>query len=254
MPTDANAEPTQGTLIINEAASRRLGFTSVEEAVGSRVRLGRNPASIEIIAVIRDMQFQSLRQEMRPEMYQLDRAQFRSLTVKYTGSAAPVAAAIEGVWRTMMPDVPFRHNFVDTAMAAEFEQENQQSVLLAVFAGLAIVIACLGLYGLASFTAERRTKEIGIRKVMGATVSDIVRLLIWQFSKPVLLANLIAWPIVVYGLITWLETFPYRLEAWWLIVFCFSAGIIALSIAWATVGGNAAKVARTNPILALRYE
>ncbi|PCI63334.1 MAG: hypothetical protein COB37_05070 [Kordiimonadales bacterium] len=254
IPSDAEAQATQGTLIINEAASRRLGFTSVEEAVGSRVRMGRNPASMEIIAVIRDMQYQSLRRVMRPEMYLLNRADFRTLTVKYTGSPAPVASAIEGVWRTMMPDVPFRHDFVDTVMAAEFEQESQQSVLLAVFAGLAIVIACLGLYGLASFTAERRTKEIGIRKVMGATVFDIVRLLIWQFSKPVLLANVIAWPIVVYGLVTWLETFPYRLEAWWLIIFCLSAGTIALSIAWVTVGGNAASVARTNPIKALRYE
>jgi len=243
--------------MINEAAIRRLGYASPEDAIGKRLSLGVEQnieATMEIIGVVRDMQFQSLRRAMRPEMYLLNRSQFRTLTIKYQGAAAPLATKIEAIWNQMMPTVPFRHAFVDERMAAEFEQEEQQSVLLSVFAALAIIIACLGLYGLASFTAERRTKEIGIRKVMGASVFDIVRLLIWQFSKPVLIANVIAWPIVVYGLISWLETFPYRFDSWWLGLFCIASGIMALSIAWATVGGNAAKVARSNPINALRYE
>jgi len=246
-----------GTLVINEAAVRRLGFGSAAKAVGQRVMLGvsqRREAMMEIIGVIRDMQFQSLRRPMRAEMYQLRPADVRNLSVKFEGDAAPILAEIEAIWSEMAPTVPYRHTFIDDRLMEEFAQEQQQSVLLAVFASLAILIACLGLYGLASFTAERRTKEIGIRKVMGASVIDIVRLLIWQFSKPVLIANLIAWPVVVYGLTTWLETFPYRIEIWWLGIFCVASGIIALSIAWATVGGNAAKVARTNPIKALRYE
>jgi len=258
-PTDNVVEGQEltGTLVINEATVRRLGYLSPDDAVGKRVVLGvgRNTnAPMEIIGVIRDMKFQSLRRAMRPEMYQLDRSSFRTLTVRYEGNAAPIVSRVEKIWRTMFPAIPFLQDFVDERIAAEFDQEEQQSVLFAVFAGLAIVIACLGLYGLASFTAERRTKEIGIRKIMGASVFDIVRLLIWQFSKPVLVANIIAWPIVVYGLISWLETFPYRMEVWWLAVFCMVSGLLALSIAWATVGGNAAKVARTNPINALRYE
>jgi len=246
-----------GTLVINEATVRRLGYLSPEDAVGKRVTIGLGSnisATMEIIGVIQDMQFQSLRRAMRPEMYQLDRRLFRTLSIKYEGSASPIVSQVEQTWRTMAPSIPFLQDFVDERIANEFEQEEQQSVLLAVFAALAVIIACLGLYGLASFTAERRTKEIGIRKIMGASVVDIVRLLIWQFSKPVLMANLIAWPLVVYGLISWLETFPYRLESWWLAVFCVVAGLLALSIAWATVGGNAAKIARTNPIKALRYE
>ncbi len=246
-----------GTLVINEAAVRRLGYASAAEAVGQRLMMGVSQgreAAMEIIGVIRDMQFQSLRRPMRAEMYQLRPADVRNLSVKFEGDAAPILAQIEAIWSEMAPTVPYRHTFIDDRLKEEFAQEEQQSVLLAVFASLAILIACLGLYGLASFTAERRTKEIGIRKVMGASVIDIVRLLIWQFSKPVLIANIIAWPVVVYGLMTWLETFPYRIEIWWLGIFCVASGIIALSIAWATVGGNAAKVARTNPIKALRYE
>ena len=117
-----------------------------------------------------------------------------------------------------------------------------------------MIIACLGLFGLASFTAERRTKEIGIRKVLGASVMSIVKLLIWQFSKPVLLANLLAWPIAAWGLLRWLENFPYRLDSWILLPLLLMAGLVALAIAWATVGGNAARVASRNPVEALRYE
>ena len=111
-----------------------------------------------------------------------------------------------------------------------------------------------GLMDKASFTAEQRTKEIGIRKVMGASVTDIVRLLVWQFSKPVLVANLIAWPIAISAMLAWLESFPYRIDTWILLPLCVVAGAIALTIAWVTVGGNAARVARANPVDALRYE
>ena len=257
-PSDVpEGQQLKGTLVINQAAAFQLGYASAEDATGKRVSLGvgrDRQASMEIIGVIPDMKFQSLRRPMRPEIYTLNRTFVRALTVKYEGNGANLAKKIEDVWRNMAPTVPFRHEYLDERMAEEFGPEEQQALLLAVFAGLAIVIACLGLYGLASFTAERRTKEIGIRKIMGASVFDIVRLLIWQFSKPVLIANLIAWPLVVYGLISWLETFPYRLESWWLAIFCVVSGLLALTIAWATVGGNAAKVARSNPIKALRYE
>jgi putative ABC transport system permease protein len=246
-----------GTVVINEAAVRRIGYASAEDAIGKRVSLGVSQdreATMEIIGVIADLQFQSLREPMRPEMFLLSRTYVSALSIKFDGNGSDLVSKIEGIWGEMAPSVPFRYEFIDERLAEEFEREESQSILLAIFAGLAVVIACLGLYGLASFAAERRTKEIGIRKVMGASVLDIVRLLIWQFSKPVLIANFIAWPIVVYAVMQWLENFPYRLDAWWLGVFCVAAGMIALSIAWATVGGNAAKVARSNPIKALRYE
>jgi putative ABC transport system permease protein len=250
-------EDLRGTLILNEAAVRRLGYSSAQEAVGQRLTLGVSQgrsASMEIIGVVRDMQLQSLKEIVRPEMYLLSSDYISSLSIKFDGNVANLISQIEKIWGSIAPTVPFEYDFIDERIAREFEGEENQSVLLAFFAGLAVLIACLGLYGLACFAAERRTKEIGIRKVMGASVMDIVRLLIWQFSKPVLIANLIAWPIVVYAVMQWLENFPYRLELWWLAIFCVASGTIALSIAWATVGGNAARVARTNPIQALRYE
>ena len=149
---------------------------------------------------------------------------------------------------------PINLQFLTEMMAAQYNDELTTAQLFLVFSIIAIVVACLGLYGLSAFTVERRTKEIGIRKVMGASVKDIVALLIWQFSKPVVLANLIAWPIAAYLMLTWLEAFPYRMSSIWLVPICLGVGLLSMIIAWSTVGGNAAKVAKKNPIKALRYE
>ena len=124
--------------------------------------------------------------------------------------------------------------------------------MFGLFVGIAIFIACLGLFGLAAFTAERRTKEIGIRKTFGARTRDIVRLLLWQFSIPVLIANVIAWPVAYYYLRTWLESYAYRISLNPL--YFAAAGFAALVIAWVTVAGHALRVARANPVHALRYE
>jgi putative ABC transport system permease protein len=123
--------------------------------------------------------------------------------------------------------------------------------MLMAFAGLAIFVACLGLYGLAAFNAQRRTKEIGVRKVMGGSVWSIVLLLTNDFSKLVLLSNLIAWLIAYYAMNRWLENFSYRIDLTPLIF--IGSGLIALCIAWVTVGGTAAKAASQKPVLALRY-
>lgn len=250
-------EVLQGTIVINERAVARLGFGTPETAIGRVVRMSVDDgvqADLEVIGVVPDINFQSLRQIIRPEMYLMGNSWYGNVAVNFSGDAQALLDRIETVWKEMAPTVPFSYEFVDESLAEEFEQEQALATMLGAFSALAIAIACLGLYGLASFTAERRTKEIGIRKVLGASVIDIVRLLIWQFSKPVLVANLIAWPLAVWGMMQWLETFPYRIETWVLAPLCLIAGLIALGIAWATVGGNAAKVARSNPVKALRYE
>ena len=133
-----------------------------------------------------------------------------------------------------------------------YEAEEARAQTFAAFALLAVIVACLGLFGLAAFTAERRTKEIGIRKVLGARSRDIVQLLAWQFSKPVVLANLIAWPIAWWVMRDWLNTFDARI-ALGPTPFLL-AGVLALAIAIGTIAGHAFKVARANPIHALRYE
>lgn len=264
IPDFTGAEPgdiLSGTLIVNESALKRLGFDTPENAVGRTVQIqtgsaGGNPifANLEIIGVAADTHFKSLRQLVRPEMYYYIQDSFRNLTVRYTGDPTVLLAQIGAVWRDLAGDVPFSHSFVDEAMAEQYLQEQNLATMLGTFASLAVLVACMGLYGLASFTAERRTREIGIRKVMGARVFDIVRLLVWQFSKPVIIANVIAWPVAAWGMMMWLESFPYRLDSWVIVPLCMIAGGIALVIAWATVGGNAARVARANPIKALRYE
>jgi putative ABC transport system permease protein len=156
------------------------------------------------------------------------------------------------VWRQMFPDVPFEGEFADEQLAELYRTDEARGQTFAAFALLAVIIACLGLFGLAAFTAERRTKEIGIRKVFGARSRDIVRLLAWQFSKPVIVANLIAWPVAWWVMRDWLNGFDSRIDLGpgpFLL-----AGLLALGIALGTIAGHALRVSRSNPIHALRYE
>ena len=250
-----------GGVILNESAVRSLGFSSPDEAIGrvGRVRFGRGDdapiTDLEIIGVIPDIYFRSIRFGIRPSMYYINSINWRVATIKYnTRDIAGLADKVETIWRKQVPQVPFRYQHLSEMVTNQYAKETGQATLFAAFSGLAILIACLGLYGLASFTAVRRTKEIGIRKVMGARVIDIVKLLVWQFSKPVMLANIIAWPIAIYFMSDWLTGFEYRIADVWIYSACFIAGSIALIIAWLTVAGHAAKVARSNPIKALRYE
>lgn len=265
----AEGEMGQGNILVNESALGRLGLGTPSQALGREISMSlrggdesRGTAVFTVVGVVADMHFQSLKTLKRPEVYLMkssrsDNSRLNpsgNMLVRYRGDPTAISAAIERVWNDMIPDVPLEYAFADEVAAEEFTRELNTAKMLGLFSSLAIIIACLGLYGLASFTAERRTREIGIRKVLGARVSTIVRLLLWQFSKPVLLANLLAWPIAAWGMVTWLENFPYRLDSWVLAPLCLMAGLLALSISWLTVGGNAARVARRNPIQALRYE
>jgi putative ABC transport system permease protein len=163
-----------------------------------------------------------------------------------------VLTGLQRVWYRFLPDIPFEGAFTEDLIAELYQAERTRGTIFAGFALLAVIISCLGLFGLASFTTERRTKEIGIRKVLGAKVRDIVRLLTWQFSKPVVIANIVAWPIAWWVMRDWLNSFDIRIDLGpgpFLL-----AGMIALAIAIGTVAGHAFKVARMNPIHALRYE
>jgi putative ABC transport system permease protein len=163
-----------------------------------------------------------------------------------------VMAALRDIWQRFEPEIPFEARFADDIVHELYAADRARTFLFAGFSLLAIAIACLGLYSLAAFQAERRTKEIGIRKVVGATVRDIVQLLAWQFSKPVVLANLIAWPVAWWAMRDWLNGFDARIA---LTPGPFVlAGLLAFAIAVVTISGHAIRVARTNPIHALRYE
>lgn len=248
------------SVIINETAVNRFGFGSAEEAIGKTLytSIGEVEENLfreyQIIGVIPDLYLDSLKKEIRPEFFELRPNQAQYVTVRFSGDPILMINNARALWEKEIPSIPFDFDFATELLVEQYEKEQGEMTMFAAFSGLAILIACLGLYGLASFTAERRTKEIGIRKVMGAQVFDIVKLLVWQFSKPVIIANIIAWPVSFYAMSIWLESFVYRIENVFILGFCTLAGIAALIIAWVTIAGNSIRVARSNPIKALRYE
>lgn len=246
-----------GAVILNQSAVRKMGFSSDQQAIGQVLTTNYNhvPHNMTIVGVIPDLYFRSVKFDVRPTLYYLNPGQFRVATVSYqSGNDAAIRQQVEDVWARVVPLEPVHIRHLDEMLERQYRQEQIQMRLFSVFSVLAIIVACLGLYGLAAFSAERRTKEIGIRKVMGASVRNIVWLLVLQFSRPVLWANLIAWPVSIWLMLNWLQQFPYRIDMLLLLPVCVVAGILSVLIAWLTVGGNAARVARANPIKALRHE
>ncbi len=244
-------------IVVNELAAQQMGFTTPAAAIGKQVKINQfgdeyGMTTATIVGVAQNSRFRSLREAVEPTMY-YDAGVYRQLVARYASpNPATLRSDIGRVWKRLAPEVPFEGEFADDQLAQLYLTDAARAQTFAGFSGLAIVIACLGLFGLAAFTAERRTKEIGIRKVFGAKVRDIVRLLAWQFSKPVILANLVAWPVAWWVMRDWLNTFDSRIA---LTPTPFVlAGAIALAIAIGTISGHAVRVARTNPIHALRYE
>ncbi len=246
-----------GNIVLNRLAARQLGFSDPQAAIGKTVRVAAfsdeaGLMSATIVGVVEDSRYRSLREPVEPIIY-YDGGYYSRLAV-YFQSADPAAvrADLQQLWKRLTPDVPFEADFADAELAELYRLDRARGLSFAGFAGLAVAVAALGLFGLAAFTADLRTKEIGIRKVFGASVADIVRLLAWQFSKPVILANLIAWPVAWWIMRDWLNQFDARiaLTPGPFVV----AGLLALAIAIGTVSSHAIRVARTNPIHALRYE
>jgi len=246
----------KASVILNESALKKFGFDNAQQAIGKTLSTdSRGKQNLTIIGVIPDIYFRSIKFGVRASAYTLNPTRFRVANISFITDDIPsLITKIETIWKNNVPMTPINLQFLSEMLKAQYHDEVTTAQLFLVFSLLAIVIACLGLYGLSAFTVQRRTREIGIRKVMGASVKDIVTLLIWQFSKPVVIANLIAWPIATYMMLTWLESFPYRIDTLWLLPICLTVGILSLLIAWTTVGGNAAKVARKNPVKSLRYE
>ena len=250
-PHDPNVKSVRYfNALINEAAAKNFGFTP-RSAVGKVLTGGL--ARLTIVGVVRDAKYGATRDAVEP-IYYLNRpseAQLISVRVK-PGHATEAVASIERIWHQFAPTEAVDLHFLDDSFDKLFASDREEASMFGLFVGIAIFIACLGLFGLAAFTAERRTKEIGIRKTFGARTRDIVRLLLWQFSIPVLIANVIAWPVAYYYLHTWLESYAYRISLNPL--YFAAAGFAALAIAWVTVAGHALRVARANPVHALRYE
>ena len=257
------AEDTTGnpSIIINETAMRTLGFTSPAQAIGKTVTWNRrrfsfkpNPGTTgpsEVIGVVPDFALDTRRKTM-PQILYVDPGSFTILSVRVMGSKIPEAlAAIDAAWRET-GNTNIRRRFLSQQLQDLYSGVVLQGTAISLGAGLAVVIAALGLFGMAASTAERRTKEIGIRKSMGASTGAITRLLMWDFTKPVLWANLIAWPAAWYLLSRWLDGFAYHVNM--PVQMFVVSSVLALVIALLTVSVHCWRVARAKPVLALRYE
>lgn len=251
-------------VIINAQALRTLGFSSAEEAIGAtlNINLFSSETTIAtIVGVTSKLQLGDLNKPsgplilMRfPEGWSFEAG---TLGVRFADSVNRTAliTQIKDICKSFIGAATLREVWLQSLVEEQYKNQILIAKFAYTFTALAVLISCLGLYGLASFAAEKRTKEIGLRKVHGASIQDIMRLLLWQFTKPISLANLIAWPIALYVINRWLENFSQRIDLWiWGPIYCLLAAALAIAIAWLTVGGQAYLVARAKPVNALREE
>jgi putative ABC transport system permease protein len=235
-------------VILNEAAVQVMG---IKDPVGKTMKLWDEEK--RIIGVAKNFHFESLHETIKPFLFRLAPSETRTIMVKLeSANEKEVLEKIQSLYQKYNPNSIFDYNFLSTAYQAQYVAENRVATLSRYFASLAILISCLGLFGLAAFTAERRVKEIGIRKILGSSEFGIFYLLSNDFTKIVLAAIAIALPISYLLVTKWLGSFAFKIELqWWYFI---SAGFLALMIAWLTVGSQALKAARTNPVKSLRSE
>lgn len=252
-PSDSSA------VILNEAALHLFGIT--EDPIGKYINTwsgdnnqpdSKNPRKYKVIGVVENFHFESMRQSITPLAMFIGRSigmvSFRFLAQ----NTQEVISSIQAVWEKMAPGMPFSYSFLDEDFAHMYAAEQRLGKVFMVFAGLAIIIACLGLFALTAFTAEQRTKEIGVRKVMGASVGSIVFLLSKEFGRLIIIAFVLAVPLAWYGIHTWLSTYTYRAEVGVLVYVL--AGAMALIIASLTMGYQSFRAATSDPVRSLRSE
>jgi len=238
------------SVLVNEAAVKTFGWQKPENAIGKP--FGKGDDTRYVIGVVKDFNFESLHKPVDALLIgYVHGGNIMSIKI----DAAHIHEAINqltGTWKNVIPEVPLEYFFVDERIAEQYGSEQKMEGIFYGFSGLSLLIACLGLFGLSTFVVERKVKEIGIRKVLGASISGIVGLLSKDFLKLVLLSVLIASPLSWYFMNNWLKDFAYRIEiSWWVFI---AAGIIAVLIALITVSMQAIKAALANPVKSLRTE
>jgi len=238
-------------ILLNEAAAKEFGF---ENPIGEEVLYnpgGKGFIKYKVVGVIKNFNFESFKDQVRPLSVLLVQ-NANNLMVRYSGDAATIISNVENLWKQQAPNEPFEYSFLDESFDRLFRAEQRMGKLFTVFSSLAIFIACLGLFALAAFTTEQRTKEIGVRKSMGASVFSLSILLSKEFTKLVVIAFIPAAILAWYISDTWLNGFAYRVDINPL-VFILS-GVAAIVIAWLTVSYQSIKAATANPVNSLRYE
>jgi len=247
----------QANVIINQLLARKLGFENIEETVNQTFwgmpSEEKEAFQYNIIGVMEDQNLLGLHNKIKPWIYFIDSEPHRFGAVRIRKSASSsVISEIEDVWKQVILDYPIEHQFLDDLFNQIYKIYKTMNTVLAGFAILALLLALIGLFGLAAFMARSRTKEIGIRKVMGASLPQIVRLLLWQFSKPVMWAILFALPLAYVASNMYLQFFAERIDLQ--IPIILLSGIVAVVAAWIVIALHAFKIASANPIKALRYE
>src|SRR5258708_26152205 len=230
---------------------KKLGFKDPEDIIGKRIRLFDGALAAPIVGVVKDFNASSLETKMKPILLCSWKMMYRSFNIKIQPQQArQTLATIERLWNNTYPDFIYEYQFLDDKIAALYKQESRVSQLFKIFSGIAIFISCLGLYGFVSFMAVQRTKEVGIRKVLGASVSNIIYLFSREFTLLIGVAFLIATPISYYFMHRWLQNFAYRIDIG--VGIFFSTILISESIAWLTVGYQAIKASVANPVNSLK--
>ncbi len=238
------------TFILNEAAVAELGLTP-DEVIGKSFRMN---STGPVVGVVKDFHFEGLQKSLEPLVMTVWPSWFGYISLRLAAADLPETLAyVERTWQSVVPTRPFEYFFLNDDFDRQYRAEEQFGQVFAVFAVLAIFISCLGLFGLAAFTAEQRTREIGVRKVLGASASDIVLLLNRDITRLVVLAAVLVTPVVYLGMDRWfLQDFAYRIEISWSIF--LMAGLAALLVTWLTVAYQSIKAALADPVKALRYE
>jgi putative ABC transport system permease protein len=254
--TDNRKMDSQGKLILNRTAADKLGFAP-EKIVGQNLHFDweGKKFDFQVVGVMEDYHQNSLHEEIRPTLFEM-----ADSTKRYDFIVAAVSTtnfqetlqSIEQNWKSLINDTPFEYSFLDENIQKQYDEDRRMSSIITSFTLIAMAICCLGLYGLSSYMAERRFKEIGIRKVMGASVQQIVAMMSAEFVKLVLIAFVIAAPIAWWSMNKWLQGFAFRIDISWL-VFAL-AGIVAMAIALVTVSFESVKSAMGNPVDSLRSE
>jgi len=251
-PADSTA------VVINESAVKHFGFT---DPIGAKIETfafeagafeAKKHATLTVIGVVKDFNFESLKENITPLCLRLGKSNW-SMPVQFQpGNTDQVIMHLERTWKAFNPNTPFEYSFLDDAFGNMYASEKRLGSIFGIFSTLTIVIACLGLFALTAFSAEQRTKEIGVRKVLGASVASIVYLLSREFGKLILIAFVIAAPLSWYAVDWWLKDYAYKIEVG-LFVY-ISAGLFAFLVAGLTMSYQSIKAAIVNPVKSLRAE
>jgi putative ABC transport system permease protein len=250
---DEATQIEHGAAVINVAAVRSLGFREPIEAVGQRLFVGDGGSEVNVIGVVPDLRYRSVRQPVRPSIYMLDLDPLDALLIKYSSeNTTAYLQDLKQLWLRVVPDAVIQWEYLDEKLDALYGSEERWADMFFASSLMAVFISVLGLFGLTTFAIERRTLEVGVRKILGAKARQIVGLFSWQFTKPLILANLVAWPLAWYFMREWLGNFAIRIElnVW---PFVLAAALVFL-VAWITVATCSYRIARTRPVQTLRHQ